>query len=325
MPSFSKRLVLTIAALLVAGCSGSSPSNTSSLPSVNVTHAGIPVPGFAKDIYVADPSAATVLGYDYVQANIGNAAPNCLVGTQPTNIATSGDQNLIEIAGLSISVYGHGWCGGQIGTSVTDTYGKPQDAASNVAAKGNIAVATFDGLGTGSLTICTLPSHACNHDYTNAAMTQEAVGVAMTNNGNCFVTAFTFSTPVLVYFAHCSGGGVVATGFQNTSAGGLDIDHVGNLVSVDPNANEIWVYKGCPVCVNLTNSPLVLNSGSTVRYAHVNGNSTKLAAANAATHSIDVYKYGSTVNAVNIWSYWHSFNNGMTSSWGVGWLPRSSQ
>jgi hypothetical protein len=325
MHPFYRALVLTLAAGFVAGCSGGAPSTVSTLPFVDATHAGIPVPG-TSHIYVADQSSATVLGYAYAAANIGNSGPNCTVGTQPTNIATDGTNNLIEIAGISISVYGPAWCGNQIGATLSDPYGKAQDAASNNAVKGEIAVAMFDGPGNGSLAICTLYVHpvGCHHNYTNPAMTQEARGVVMTNHGDCFVSSSTYTSPVLVYFAQCRGSGVVATGFTNTSAGGLDIDSHGNLVAIDPNASEVWVYRGCPACVNLTGSPLSLSAGSAL-YAHLNVNSKLLAAADTLTSSIDVYYYTSSATAASL-TYWHSFNTGLIPGvWGVAWLPRSRQ
>ena len=66
------------------------------------------------------------------------------------------------------------------------------------------------------------------------------MGVAMDKKGNCWASAYNpqFS-PKLMYFAKSKGAGVAATGYQNTSPGGLDIDNAGNLVAIDTSANNI--------------------------------------------------------------------------------------
>ena len=95
--------------------------------------------------------------------------------------------------------------------------------------------------------MCTM-KRSCKTNLTNSAIFQ-MVGVAMDKTGNCWASAYNARFgPALVYFAKCKGAGVSATGYQNTSPGGLDIDKAGNLVAIDTSANNIgalWVYSGC--------------------------------------------------------------------------------
>jgi hypothetical protein len=323
-----------IGAVLASGCSNAgsqlspatSPVAAQARPG-DLARAGIPPPSISH-IYVAGFGNSSVLGYAYAAANAANGAPNCNDGAaSPTNVASDPLQDLMEINGISISVYGPGWCAAQYGVTIPDKFGKPQDIASNNAETGKMAVAMEQGNGKGSIAVCKLSNNGCTANLTNAAMTRTAEGVAVDNAGDCWASAGTSSGgAVLVYFHGCTGPGVVATGFTNTSPGGLDIDDHGNLVSEDPSGGatgQFWVYRGCaPACTTI-GGPFAMHNRS--RYAHLDVNSTALAAADYTNNAIDVYYYASTTLTASI-TYWHSFNNGLSSSggaWGVAWLNRS--
>ena len=154
-------------------------------------------------------------------------------------------------------------CGPFLG-SIVDPYGQPSDASAVSATTGNIAVGNiFDTSGDGSVSVCTLTSGTCSTNLTNPAIL-EVGGVGMAANGDCWANAINSDdVAVLVYFAGCSGAGVVATGFVNPFYGSVDVDGKGNLVTVSlfgPSfslPSVVYVYSGCnPACTLISESPL---------------------------------------------------------------------
>ena len=82
---------------------------------------------------------------------------------------------------------------------------------------------------SGSVSVCTL-SGGCTANFT-IPNTSVLDGVALALNGDCWASGLTTASKAfLVYFAHCRGRGLRATGFQNHYSGGLDVDDNGNLI-----------------------------------------------------------------------------------------------
>jgi hypothetical protein len=87
--------------------------------------------------------------------------------------------------------------------------------------------------------MCVTVAAGCTSHLTNSAISG-VIAFALDKNGNCWASSETRNgEPALFYFAGCSGTGVLARGFQNTSFGGLDFDRSGNLVSINPTANGV--------------------------------------------------------------------------------------
>ena len=290
---------------------------------------GLPAPQTAKDgIYVSEFYAKNVVGYP--KKHVRRHGPFCTVPW------TSSDVNDIAVDGTGALIVpdpgnadivigtGPGMCGPE-SQSIAETYGYPSDAASYNAATGTIVVGNFRDNPNfsypGSVTLCTVAA-GCTSNLTNSDILG-VVGVALDKSGNCWAASEGRSAvPVLVYFANCSGSGVVATGFQDTSFGGLDIDRSGNLVSIDETANgvgQVWVYKGCNPACTLVGGPFPLNGESV--YGHLNAKGDRLAVADVAYGQVDSYSYLPT--AVK---YLYSFSKGMRASYevqGVVYNPSS--
>lgn len=319
----SRPFCIAISAAVLAGCGSHLPA-TSALPA-SISPDRIPVPGLSH-IYVGENSITSVLGYAYPSQNIGNYGPNCTVAgvSGVNNVATDAHKDLIVPNGGtdSILIFGPGWCARQSGT-ISDPFGEPVDAASNNALTGKIAVAnltdftTVNG-GNGSIAVCTVHS-GCTQNLTNSSMAYVG-GVAMANNGDCWASAVNGSgTAEMVYFAGCTGGGVVQSGFSNNDFGGLDIDKTGYIVSEDEG--HFWVYKGCESGCSLLSGPWAMHNYSV--YAHLNSNSTFLAAADNVNGAIDIYKY-----KPRSITYAFSFTSGLNATdgvRGVAWWPRSHE
>ena len=317
---------------LLAGCAsnGISPGNLASAP--QYSSAGIIAALERPDksgggLYVSQFSSTSILAYK--SDNKKNGAPTCSVpGVLYLNgVAVDGKGNLIDPNGGSRSIVvfkGPGMCGAKA-ASTADSFGQPVDAASNDALNGKIVVANmFDNDSkAGSVSVCTMKS-GCQTNLTNSAI-YEMVGVAMDKKGNCWASAYTMQfLPTLTYFAKCKGPGVAATGYQNSSPGGLDIDDAGNLVAIDTSANNIGaliIYSGCKPACKVVGGPFPLH-GETF-WGHLNQNSTAFATANYVAGEIDVYKYSTTAL-----TYLYSFTNGLNASYsvkGAAYNPRSNE
>lgn len=331
-------LCAAAAVALLAGCSGNnaSPIATSPFDAGTVAWHGGPVgalvrhwdgklhgvqaPASAmKGLYVSQYSATNILGYS--AKNKKNHKPNCTVpwvSSETNDISVDGTGALLDPDGASASIIigtGPAMCGAESHT-ISETYGLPTDATSYNAATGTIVVGNFRDNPNlsepGSVTLCTAAA-GCTTNLTNPAMLG-VVGVALDKNGNCWASAESKSAGgILVYFAGCSGSGVVATGFQNTSFGGLDLDPSGNFVSIDETANgvgQIWVYKGCNPACTLVGGPFPMNGESV--YGHLNAKGNRLAIANGAYGQIDIYSYSPTSI-----KYLYSFERGLRASYEV--------
>jgi hypothetical protein len=268
--------------------------------------------------------------YGYMTPNTSNNPPTCTVSpaSYPNDVASDMGGDLIDPDGgtHSIIVYaGPKLCGKQLG-SINDPYGTPSDAASANAKHGTIAVGNiYDGVGygwygPGSVSVCTM-SGGCTSNLTNSNM-YEVAGVALSTNGDCWADSEDQSgTAWLTYFAGCSGAGVTATGFVNTTLGGLDIDKDGHLLAIDAYAGQLYVYSGCNPTCTLLNGPQPLQGQSI--FGHLDRSSMDFAAADFQYGQVDVYKYEATTGKIK---YAYSFNNGLTASdivEGAAFAPRS--
>jgi hypothetical protein len=342
----------TIAAALLAACSGnpsspvSSVSNTGVGPRSSAVQHGTPIsiiprsmlpkgrvkllgrqaPASAlKGIYVGDFDSSSVLGYP--KNNIANGPPICRVSgvSNVNNIATDTVGNLIVPDSFSgVNVYtGPQMCGPLLAT-ITDSYGQASDAASANAATGAIVVGNI--LGPGFVVTCTVSSLTCTQLTPGSAGIGEVAGVAMDKNGNCWADAYnaTFTAVVLTYWVGCTGTGVVATGFQNTGYGGVDVDNYGDIVTFDWHGSagtDLWVYSGCsPACTSVSENTL---SNDAAIFGHLGRQSQRLVAGGYAAAQVDIYAYTPTTLI-----YYYSFNNGLNGSGdieGVAYSPSSKK
>ncbi len=254
---------------LLAGCAGSGMPPSSSASAPQYSNAGVIAALEGPDaslagLYVSQFSSTSILAYK--SNNKKNGAPTCdIPGVQYLNgVAVDGKGNVIDPDGGSRSIIifkGPGMCGAKA-ASTGDSYGQPIDAASNDALNDKIVVANmFDnGSKPGSVSVCTMKG-GCTTNLTNSGI-YEMVGVAMDKKGNCWASAYTTQfLPTLTYFAKCKGSGVAATGYANTSPGGLDIDDAGNLVAIDTSANNtgaLVIYSGCKPACKVVGGPFPL-------------------------------------------------------------------
>jgi hypothetical protein len=146
----------------------------------------------------------------------------------------------------------------------------------------------------------------------------------MDKSGHCWADAYNaaFTADVLTYWAGCTGTGVVATGFQNTGYGGLDVDNRGDVVSFNWHGSagtDLWVYSGCnPTCTSVSDNQL--NNGAAI-FGHLGRQSQRLAVGNYLNSQVDIYAYAPTTL-----TYYYSFNNGLQGGIeGVAYSPSSKK
>jgi hypothetical protein len=281
--------------------------------------------GAAGGLYVSEFYSTDIFAYPH--ENSGNNPPSCTIGGAlfPNDVASDDKADVIDPDGGSKTIMvfkGHGKCGSLLGT-INDPYGQPVDASSANAQTGTIAVAnlfsTYQGGGT--ISLCTM-SGGCTSNLVNSNM-WEVIGVAMSRSGDCWATSYDNSgVPWLTYFAGCTGTGQTATGWVNSSPGGLDIDKSGNIVSIDPSGTAVYVYSGCNPACTMVGGPFALN-GQAI-YGHLNRQSMTFATADFQYGQVDVYDYDIPTSL----DYMFSFNNGLNANdevLGVAFAPRSHQ
>jgi hypothetical protein len=321
-----RALVAASLLVLLAGCGGGVASSSLVPPSGSAAalHGRAAPAAVRSGIYVAEYSSSYVYGYPTDNSKNGPPVCNVYNPNQSINdIAVDGSGNLILPLQQpnEILVYtGRKLCGPWLAT-IADPYGAPTGAAANDAVNGTIAVANiFDLSGSGSISLCSV-SAGCTQNLTNPNL-YEVGGVAMDAQGDCWGSGLNQSyTGVIVYFAGCTGPGVLATGTaQAYGYGGVDIDKHGNLVVVSI-PTSVYVYRGCkPKCKKL-GGPFALQ-GSTI-FGHLNKKSTAFAAGDEQYGQVDVYAYKPTSL-----TYQYSFNNGLSYSAtvsGVAYSPRSKE
>ena len=319
-----RTIAIAVAALVLTACSGaSSPSlpQTQSVesPSRRISHATA-----RAGIYVSEFDGSSV--YGYAGTNQRNAPPICgeTSGDFVADVATDRKGDLIAPSqqGETINIYSGPRMCGPTAATLHDPYGLPVDVASANALTKAIAVANIEDDGPisnpppGSITLCTVAG-GCTQNLTNPQMYRVA-GVALDKRGDCWASAVdTNSNPTLIYFAHCAGKGRAASGFQNSSYGGLEVDKGGNLLTLDSNAARLFVYSGCRPACKLVAGPFALQGLSL--YGKLDAKGTTFAAADYANGEIDLYKYSTTAL-----TYQFSFNQDLSrgsSVEGVAFSP----
>jgi hypothetical protein len=270
-------------ALGVAGLAACSSAASPSLPAANGA-TGLPArisrATPKNGIYVAQFGSSSV--YGYAGANQQNAPPICgePSGDFTADVATD-PKGGPKLCGPSVA-------------QLQDPYGLPVDVASADAVSGTIAVANIEDDGPisdpppGSITLCTVAA-GCTVNLTNAQMYRVA-GVAFDKSGDCWASAMDGSGGAnLTYFKHCAGSGKAATGYKNTSYGGLQLDKQGDLIALDWAGKSIFIYSGCKPACTLVAGPLALRGQSL--YGKVDAHGTTFAVANYTSGEIDVYSF----------------------------------
>lgn len=281
-------------------------------------------------LYASEFYAQEVFGY--MTPNTGNNPPGCSVSTVSyvNDVASDDGSDLIVPQGSTVAVYaGPKLCGSELG-SFADTYGIASDASANNAKHSTIAVANiYDGTSyiapaPGSISVCTLAG-GCTSNLTNSNMF-EVYGVVMDSNGDCWASSYDGATSGgtwLTYFQGCTGSGQTATGYDNGSPGGLDIDKDGHILAIDAYHNALYVYSGCNPTCTLVNGPQALEGGSI--FGHLDRSSMDFAAADYQYGQIDVYQYNASNGKIK---YKYSFNNGLNAAdlvEGAAFTPRAHQ
>ncbi|MBV9719360.1 MAG: hypothetical protein JOZ77_08570 [Candidatus Eremiobacteraeota bacterium] len=275
----------------------------------------------ARGVYVAVND--TVLGYG--PSNARNRPARCsLSGDGIAGIASDpqGDLLVPESAHNTVVVYaGPHMCGPVLGR-FHDPYGSPANAATLNAKSGTIYVATnTEGSSPrGKIAICTMAG-GCSSKLANPEISGFIFGVAVDQNGGVYATGEESSSfgSSMVYWARGRGHGIRITAYQNFEPGGLDIDHSGNIVTLDTGGPPaVWVYSGCPsACV--AHGPFPLKSAAFGTYARVNRADSTLQVADIPYSQVDVYAYAGTSGI----TYEYSYNNGIQPSTDVEGIARN--
>jgi hypothetical protein len=336
---YCRALSIGVAAAMLARCGGSQrpigapgamrQTSAPAMYSLQRTVFGVPAPDSARGgIYASEERSSGPDVFGYPNNNRSNGPPTCSENTESTyNVAVDGKGNLIvpDSYGTITVFKGPSMCGRELGSFHTiwgDDY--PADATSPDAANGTIAVGIVQdsGSGVGSIELCTLKS-GCTTNLLYGYQMNLVFAVAMNRKADCWASSA--EPTALTYFKGCSGSGQLAIGYANPSAGGLDIDKNGNLVSISCSVAScstpaLYVYSGCkPKCKKI-GGPFSLQGTST--YGHLNEGSSRFAAADYQYGQIDIYKYTPTRI-----KYLYSFNNGLSASRGMGaaYNPRSKE
>jgi hypothetical protein len=251
-------------------------------------------------------ASANYFIYGYSGNDRSNRPPVCSISPAGDSydiaVDRQGDLLVPAFQARTITVYaGPGLCGPKLGM-IAEPYGEPVDVASrNVANGGKIVVANV--VKVGSVSVCTLSGGCTKLSAGHIQMT----GVALAPNGDCWATGDKLSSPsagpVLVYFAHCRGHGVIATGFQIPSTSYvLDIDDNGNLVTVaydvyisGKSLSELYIHSGCNPACTLVGGPFQLKGS--VLYGHLDASSKMFVGAvdtPVTAPKLEVYSYSTS-------------------------------
>ena len=353
MRSFTSVVYTAIGIGLLAGCAGNMASNSTSPLGLGAQVRTAPISVFddaapprlvsvihslmlpdkttklpKKGTYVSEFDTTSVLGY--AANNKKNNGPICTIeGVAFVNdVGVDGKDNLMvpnpgSASSNTLDIHrGPTICGKLIG-SIADPYGQPSDATSPNAVTGQIALGNLvdNGSSAGSLSICTFKG-GCTVNLTNSAYFHVG-GVAMSNAGDCWIDVKTSASggAELVYYKGCAGNGAVASGFQQTYYGGIDIDKSGNLVIIDDMAEDVFIYSGCAPKCTVVGGPFALKGESF--WGKLNQANNRFTAVDRTDGLVDVYSY-STKNIKFLYSY----NSGLSASLvpnGVAENPRSKQ
>lgn len=275
MRLFSAGLWTTVAAALLAGCSGGSGSSPSSSmpggagvtpPTVKSAHSKIALSVIPKYLFenakhrsikasealtrglaTADFLASAGNIIVYPKNNSANGPPRCsfTTGSGVNDFASDEKGDLIIPNAFSgVDVYAPRFkpksCGKLLGT-IPDPLGQAAAAAAKDAKKGTIVVLNILGGPLTGIVTCTLASLTCTplnspNMATGTPSSPAAAGVAMDKAGNCYADAFDTSGAVgLWVYAGCTG-----KGKELTSANGFSEPYVGGL-DVDNRGNIVVV------------------------------------------------------------------------------------
>jgi hypothetical protein len=318
--------LMLIATALLTGCGGSQPpigAPEATLQLAAMRAAG-PLDAPITGIYVSQGSSSDTQLFGYPSNNRKNKGPICTENVHPTyDLAVDGKGNLIAPnTDDTVTVFaGPRMCGRSLGTFKTVFY--PVDASSSNAASGKIAVGIAEdgGSGNGVIQVCTLKK-GCYATLSDGTQIDFLVAVAMNKHGDCWASGILPTT--LIYFKGCSAAAQSTTGYENTDAGGLDIDNEGHLLSiscseVSCSTPELYVYSGCNPRCKKVGGPFALHGTSW--YGHLNANNTRFATADYEYGQVDVYKYAPTSV-----TYLYSFDSGLsTDIRGVAYSPGSGE
>jgi hypothetical protein len=283
MRLLSATLCTTVAAALLASCSGtgSSPSNSvmpgnvgnASRVSQSGHHHAMPQVNLPKAVQALHhdgrlrgkkaPAAALrgswasgFFGFaveGYPKNNSTNGPPTCSLANAGSvngfGTDTKGDV-IVPVAFSGVQVWAPG-CGALLGTIDTSNIGsQAADAAAIDAVNGTIIVGFV-----GAAATCTLSSLSCTPLTGNGIA--GFTSVAMTKAGDCYAQSDSTSGPIgLWYWPGCTGTANMigpSQGFNQPGffPGSLDIDNKGNLVVINQenNLSEVdgnsTVYTGC--------------------------------------------------------------------------------
>jgi hypothetical protein len=323
LPIFGRYMLCCgVAAAMLVGCGGSQPPIRA--PGALLKRVAGPLHAPRSGIYVSQGQSSESVVLGYPSNDRKNRGPICTESVHSTyNLAVDGRGNLIvPNPDYTVTVFeGPRMCGRSLGT--LQTLWTPVDASSSNAANGRIAVGivTDGATGNGSIQVCTLKK-GCYANLTDGTQIDFLVAVAMNKKGDCWASGVLPTT--LIYFKGCSDAPQSATGYENSDAGGLDIDDQGHLLSISCSEDscstpELYVYSGCNPNCKKVGGPFSLRGASW--YGHLNANSTRFAAADYEYGQVDVYKYEPTSL-----KYLYSFNNGLsTGIRGVAYSPGSDK
>jgi hypothetical protein len=268
----------------------------------------------SNDLYVAQFYGSDILGYEsnrHGSADKKNGPPACeITGVFGVNdIGADGSGNVIDPDGTHyIKIYAPN-CGSELG-EISDYYGEPDDAYSANAGTGTIVVTNIEDTEQkyGSVLVCTLKK-GCSRHLTNANMAGLVAGVAVDKTGDCWASSTNSSGAAsLTYFKGCRGSGQTATGYENQSYGGLEVDKEGNLISIDVNNAAIYVYAGCNPACTLVGGPFALHGESI--YGKLDPAGKTFAAPEFDSGQVDIYAYSPSRGL----TYEYSFSNGLSAS-----------
>ena len=259
----------TVAAALLAACSGNGSSPSSGAGGAGLTpqtiktahhhgqlalatvpraliryekfHGKVAPAGVTRGQYVQEFFTTGPNIFGYPKNDSANGPPTCTLstGSNVNDFGTDRAGNIIIPNAFSgVLVYApppaSGICGTLLGT-ITDSYGQASSAAALDAVNGTIVVGQIGGGTSTGVVTCTLSSLTCV-SLSSPAMGSLA-GVAMDASGNCYADAFDINTgfPGLWVYAGCTGTGTELTsanGFSEPYYGGLSVDNRGNLAVV---------------------------------------------------------------------------------------------
>jgi hypothetical protein len=326
-------LCTTVAAALLAACSGTRSSPSPALPGVG-NGSKVMQLGHGHPLMAASPKFLAVPWHGhmhmltappkylcaaqfsltsgniscYPKNNSGNGPPACSLNTGANVNGFASDKFsdlIVPNAFNGIQIYAPN-CGA-LKYQIADSIGQAADAAAPDGTTGHsIVVGHANGVAAN-----------CNTS-TCTSLTSNSTGfvqVAMDNSGNCWASAFDSSSFLasLWYWAGCTGTGVEQTGFSSPtgSTGGIDIDNAGNIVAVAQGApSTVTVYHCASGACSVVTGPTSLNGTGDAVYCHLGKQNERLACGNASTGTVDVYSYLPT----RVPAYMYSFSNGLSSS-----------